>query len=135
MNKIIKNEEGYVLVCETGEQFECKVIFDKKTNKNYVKLPTNNPSGRTFVVESIFDNVNEYQFETKTEHRSGMSWKSKLTEQEKDELKELEERIEEIKQTAMKRQTPKVTKEDKLLKQIEEQKQEIEELKKLLEDK
>lgn len=116
MNKIVKQDDVYVMVCENGEEFQGKMHLEK--GKTWlVRFPKNNPAGREFFTQSKIDadieNNGEFIFETKTEHRVGIAaggWKSRLTEDEKVELAELEQRIEEIKQVAMSRQTPKLDK-------------------------
>lgn len=121
MNKVTKLANGkYVLTCENGETFECTRWYEKKTDAWHVKLPKDNPSGRTYIRESNFKDKDVYEFETKTEHREGMSyggWKSKLTEEEKLEIEQIEKRYLEIKEAASKR-VVELTEEEKLLAQI-----------------
>lgn len=113
MNKLIRNEQGnYIVECENGDRLACSRWFEKKTNAWHVKLPANNPTGRTYIRESLVP-PEGYEFETKTEHRTGLStggWRSKLTEEEKAKLQSLELEIEAIKQLAMSRETPKLEK-------------------------
>lgn len=119
MNKIVKENDVYTMVCENGEEFQGKMHLEK--GKTWlVRFSKNNPAGREFFTQSKIDadidNNGEFIFETKTEHRVGIAaggWKSRLTEDEKVELAELEQRIEEIKQVAMNRQTPKLDKNSK----------------------
>lgn len=116
MNKIIKENDLYVMICENGEEFQGKMHLEK--GKTWlVRFNKNNPSGREFFTQSKIDldieNNGEYVFDTKVEHRSGTSWKAKLTEAEKQEIAELEQRYNEIKEAAMSRQTPKVDKNSK----------------------
>lgn len=121
MNKVTKLTNGnYVLTCENGQTFECTRWYEKKTDAWHVKLPKDNPSGRTYIRESNFKDKDTYEFETKTEHREGMSyggWKSKLTEEEKVEIEQIEKRYLEIKEAASKR-VVELTEEEKLLAQI-----------------
>ena len=119
MNKIVKENGVYTMVCENGEEFQGKMHLEK--GKTWlVRFPKDNPAGREFFTQSKIDtdidNNGEFIFETKTEHRVGIAaggWKSRLTEDEKVELAELEQRIEEIKQVAMSRKTPKPEKNSK----------------------
>lgn len=113
MNKIIKEGEIYTMICEDGTEFQGKMHLEKGKTW-YIHFAKNNPSGREFFNQTKVDaeiaENGEYAFDTKTEHRTVGSWKSKLTEEEKEELQQLEERIEAIKTAAMSRQTPKVDK-------------------------
>jgi len=111
MNKIVKTESGYVLHCETGETFDCTRWYEKKTDAWHVKLPAGNPSGRTYVRESNFANSDIYEFETKTEHRTGLAtggWRAKMTADEAKQVAEAEALIASIKEAAMARVTEKV---------------------------
>ena len=91
---------------------KCSIWFEKKTNSNHVKLPKENPSGRTYVRQIIVDKFGCYEFEEKTEHRTleGGGWRNKLTDEEKVEIENLEKRIDEIKAIAMARPTEKLDK-------------------------
>lgn len=111
-NKIIKiAEKTWQVTCENGETFTCGEWFEAKTNKWHVKLPADNPTGRTYIrVDKIPSNGLE--FETKTEHREGMGWRERLTEAEKIEMAKLEKRIAELKEAAMARV---VSKEEQIL--------------------
>lgn len=107
----INGEVGYMLYTETGEKFPCTRWFEKKTGQWHVKLPKDNPSGRTYIRESYFDKGDEVEFETKTEFRKGLSsggWRSKLTPEEIDEVKHHELMIENIKRVAMTREIKKL---------------------------
>lgn len=110
MNKIEKVEDGYILTTEDGEVHTCTRWFEKKTGQWHVKLPKDNSSGRTYVRESHFDNKDIYEFETKTEFRTGLGnggWRSKLTTQELMRVQELEKELEDIKDVASLRIIPK----------------------------
>lgn len=111
MNTIEKTEKGYYLTCEDGTRYLCERWYEKKTEAWHIKLPTGNPSGRTYVRESKFNNTNIYEFETKTEHRSGLGtggWRARMTPEETEELKAAEAVIERIKNECLKRETPKL---------------------------
>jgi hypothetical protein len=113
MNKITKLENGnYQLETENGNVYPCSRWFEKKTNSWHVKLTKegSEETGRTYIRESKIVN-GIYEFETKTEHREGLSyggWKSKLTEEEKVELETYEKGIERLKEIASKREVKKV---------------------------
>ena len=110
MNKIVKNGEVYTLILENGEEFLCTKIYEKKSENWYVKLPKDNPTGRTYVVENHFKNTDIYEFENKTEHREGLSsggWKAKMTDEEKKIVEDCENTIERIKKICMERKTVK----------------------------
>lgn len=114
MNKVTKisqnGEIKYILTCEDGQTFECKLWFEKKTGVYHVMLPKDNPTGRTYIRESRFDTTNEITFETKTEHRTlgSTNWESRLTDDEKLELENCRTRIEELKQLGMSRKPEKL---------------------------
>lgn len=123
MNKIIKTENGYQLVTETGETFECSTWFEKKTNAWHIVVPkeAREICGRTYIREKYLENKDEYLFETKTEHREGMSyggWKSRMTEEEKQQWLECEKLMETIKQNCMNRQPVELTETEKLEREI-----------------
>lgn len=108
MNKIIKIEEQkWQITCENGETFTCGEWYEKKTDKWHVKLPANNPTGRTYIrVDKI---PNGYlEFETKTEHRENMGWQSRMTDEEKEEWKACEETMARIKKACEERQPEKL---------------------------
>lgn len=104
MNKILrtKNVSGqydYELVTESGAKFACTRWFETKSDSWHVKLPKDNPSGRTYIRESKIT-ADVYEFETKTNHREGLSgggWKSKMTTDEIAQVKACEATIEKIK--------------------------------------
>ena len=103
MNKILKENENYTLILSNGKEYPCTRLYEKKTEKWHVVVPkeAREICGRTFIRESHFDNSPVYEFEDKTEHRTGVStggWKAKLTAEEKAELEE----------TASKRVMPKI---------------------------
>lgn len=116
MNKIKKTiaKDGsvsYTLIAENGEKFPCSRWYEKKTGSWHVKLPKDNPGGRTYVRESFFENADVYEFETKTEFRTGLTsggWRAKMTEEEAAEMEKLEARIAEIKKAASARETVKI---------------------------
>lgn len=133
MNSIKKvGEKKYVLTCEDGSVFDCELWFEKKTNQYHVKLPKNNPSGRTYIRKSIVDNSNGvYEFPTKTEFRTLTSggWRSRLTKDELEELKTYEEGIERLKKVGLSRKP--MTENDKLKEQIKKLEEELRNLREL----
>lgn len=114
MNKIIKNinentnEVTYTLITEDGRSFPCRRWFEKKTNKWHI-CPSKDGveiCGRQYIRESFLDNTDEYEFETKTEHREGLTsggWRSRLTQDELKRLEEAEKTIEELKRIGTER--------------------------------
>ena len=114
MNKIEKLENGsYLLTTADGQTFTCSRWFENKTQKYHVLVPkpARDICGRTYIRESNFDNTNIYEFETKTEHRTGLTsggWRSKMTDDEKKLVEEAEKTIERIKSLCMSREVEKV---------------------------
>lgn len=114
MNKIEKLENGsYILTTTDGQTFTCSRWFENKTQKYHVVVPkeARDLCGRTYIRESYFDNSNIYEFETKTEHRTGLTsggWRSKMTDDEKKLVEEAENTIERIKSICMTREVEKV---------------------------
>lgn len=113
MNKIMKTENGYILETFDGQKFTCSRWFEKKTNHWHVKVPKDGAEicGRTYIREKFFENSDTYEFETKTEHRTGLSsggWRAKMTEEEKKLVEEAESTIERIKNLCMTRETEKI---------------------------
>lgn len=112
-NRIEKTERGYILTTYDGQEFVCSRWYEKKVEKWHVVVPkeARDLCGRTYIRESNFDNSDIYEFETKTEHRTGLSgggWRSKMTAEEAKMVQEAEETIERIKAICMTRETPKV---------------------------
>ena len=127
MNRLTKLENGtYELTLENGKTFTCTRWLEKKPNKQmwHVIIPkgeARDTCGRTYIRESYFDNSDIYEFETKTEHREGLStggWKARLTEEELEEYEEHERRMEELKQIALSRPVKGLTEAEKLEAQI-----------------
>ena len=116
MNKIKKTiakdgSASYTLVVEDGTKFDCSIWFEKKTGVNHIKLPKDNPSGRTYVRESFFEKADIYEFETKTEFRTGLTsggWKVKMTDDEAQRYEALEAEMAEIKEAASAREAVKI---------------------------
>ena len=113
MNKIEKTERGYILTTYDGQEFVCSRWYEKKVEKWHVVVPkeARDLCGRTYIRESNFDNSDTYTFETKTEHRTGLTgggWRSKMTDEEKKMVEEAEATIERVKALCMTRETPKV---------------------------
>lgn len=112
MNKLIKQADGYIVECENGETIKATRWFEKKTGAWHIKLPADNPTGRTFIRESLVKN-DEYEFETKTSGPRVLgpqgNWRSRLTEEEQKELKAAEETIERLKQLGLSRKPEKKT--------------------------
>ena len=120
MNRIERiNEKTYRLITEDNREFTCGIWYEKKTDCWHVIVPkeAREICGRTYIrVSKVGDNG--YEFETKTEHRTGLSgggWKSKLTPEELAEYEICEKKMEEIKARAMSRE---ITEEDKLRAEI-----------------
>lgn len=134
MNKIEKLENGsYLLTTIDGQTFVCSRWFENKTQKYHVVVPkeARDLCGRTYIRESYFDNSNIYEFETKTEHRTGLTsggWRSKMTDDEKKLVEEAEKTIERIKSICMTREVEKVdpNSEEGILLQIERLKKRLE---------
>ena len=87
MNRIERiNEKTYRLITEDNREFTCGIWYEKKTDAWLVIVPkeAREICGRTYIrVSKVGDNG--YEFETKTEHRTGLSgggWKSKMTPEE-----------------------------------------------------
>lgn len=112
-NRIVKENGNYTLITENGNTYPCTRWYEKKTDSWHVKISKEGAEecGRTYVRESRFADTDTYTFETKTEHRTGLSgggWRSKMTPEEAQKVKEAEETIERIKALCMTRETPKV---------------------------
>ena len=112
MNKVIKVGEQYRIECENGTTFMATRWYEKKTGAWHIKLPADNPTGRTYIRESLIKN-GTYEFETKTTGPRVLgsvgSWRSRLTEAELKELKEAEATIERLKEVGLSRKPEKKT--------------------------
>lgn len=124
MNKVIRDAEGnYTLHTAEGQTYPCTRWYEKKIEAWHVKLPKDNPTGRTYIRESHFATTDTYEFENKTEHRSGLTsggWRAKMTPDEAKQVAEAEALIERIKAEASARTIEKVdpNSEEGLLAQI-----------------
>lgn len=112
-NTITKTNEGYILETFDGQTFTCTRWYEKKVDKWHVVVPkeAREICGRTYIRESNFDNSDTYEFDTKTEHRTGLTgggWRSKMTEEERKQVEEAEALIESIKKACMAREVEKV---------------------------
>lgn len=112
-NRIVKVNGQYILTTEDGQEFVCSRWFEKKVERWHVVVPkeARELCGRTYIRESYFDNSDTYEFDTKTEHRTGLSgggWRSKMTPEEAKLVEEAESTIERIKSECMKREVEKV---------------------------
>ena len=78
MNKLTMNAFGeYIVECENGETIKATRWFEKKTGAWHVKLPADNPTGRTYIRESLIKD-GHYEFETKTSGPRGFGSAGKL---------------------------------------------------------
>lgn len=112
-NIITKTNEGYILTTQDGQTFTCTRWYEKKVDKWHVVVPkeARDICGRTYIRESYFDNSDTYEFDTKTEHRTGLTsggWRSKMTDDERKQVEEAEALIEKIKSECMTREVEKV---------------------------
>lgn len=132
-NKIEKTENGYILTTTDGQTFVCSRWFEKKVERWHVVVPkeARDLCGRTYIRESYFDNSDIYEFETKTEHRTGLTsggWRTKMTDDERKLVEEAEATIERIKSLCMSREVEKVdpNSEEGILLQIERLRKKLE---------
>lgn len=113
MNKLIKSQakDGstkILAILEDGSQLEVSIFNEKSKNKLHYRLPMPNASGREFITKELADKfLNDdkpFEFETRTREKRVLGdWKSRLTEEELDELKRCEERIDELKNIGLSR--------------------------------
>lgn len=136
MNKIIKENENYFVIYESGLKDSIEKIFEeKKKGKFHIKLKENNESNRIYIEKNKVDNsIKEkgyFEFESKSidSKRILSNWRSRLNEEELKELESIEKRFNELKEIGMNRKVK--SKEEILQEEIERMKKEIEELKKL----
>lgn len=113
LNKIVKNGENYTLTTTSGNTYPCTRWYEKKTDAWHVKLSKEGQeaTGRTYIRESHFANSDIYEFENKTEHRTGLAsggWRTKMTAEEAKLVAEAEATIERIKAAASARVVEKV---------------------------
>lgn len=134
MNTITKiNDNQFELKDELGNVYECKLIFEKKTQEWHIKLPANNSSGRQYIRlkkfnEESVDGV--YEFETKEGPKRVLNvskWRDALTEGERLRLDVLEKEIDEIKSACIERLKSN-SEEIKLQRQIEKLQAELNKL-------
>ena len=127
MNKLVRigeikenvAKQKYLLTTEDGQEFECGTWYEKKTDAWHVLIPKEGREicGRTYIrVSKVTDSG--FEFETKTEHREGLSgggWKSKMTPEEAAEYEICEKKMAEIKTRAASRV---ISEEDRLKAEI-----------------
>lgn len=105
-------DDNYYLIDNNSDYKEvCTLWYEKKSDATHVKLPKDNPSGRTYIRQAIVDEKGAYDFDKKTTFRTGLAgggWRSKMTEAEATELAEAEATIERIKKEAGARETVKI---------------------------
>lgn len=104
-------DNNYYLVDNNSDYKEvCTLWYEKKSDATHVKLPKDNPSGRTYVRQAKVDEVGTYEFDKKTEFRtlSGGGWKNRMTAEEAAEYERLEKRLDKIKSAAWARKPVKV---------------------------
>lgn len=139
MNRVYKVDDGFEVVCDNGEVVKGVRWFEKKTGVWHIKLPANNPTGRTYIRESKLNADGEYEFETKTTSPRviGSDFLDRMTEEERDEYeelaeqkKEIDERLDELKKLALSRPKPELTEEEKLQREIEKLQAKLKMLKK-----
>lgn len=136
MNKIIKENENYFVIYESGlkERIE-KILNEKKKGKFHLELKDDNESNRKYIEKSKVDKSIEekgyFEFESKSNDSKRIlsNWKSRLNKEELEELENIEKRINELKEIGMNRKVK--SKEEILKEEIERMRKEIEELRKL----
>jgi hypothetical protein len=136
MNTLKNLKNGtYELTLENGQTYICKRWLEQKKDKSmwHVIIPkeAREECGRTYIRESYFENTDVYQFENKTEHRTGMGdggWKSRLTPEELEEYQSHEQRMEELKKLALSRPVKVLTEEEKLQREMDKIKEKLRKL-------
>ena len=115
MNRIEIVNGEYILTLENGEKYTCRRWLEKKNDKEmwHIVVPkeAREICGRTYIRESYFDDKDYYEFENKTEHRSGIGsggWRTRLTKEELVKLEMVEKTIEDLKKIAMERTPVKI---------------------------
>ena len=111
-NRVVRDAQGrYTLTTIAGDEFACTRWYEKKTDAWHIKLPKDNPTGRTYIRESLFGTSGAYEFDDKTEHRTGLAtggWRAKMTPDEAKKVADAEAIIEAIKAEASARVVEKV---------------------------
>lgn len=97
MNKLVKKGDKYILTNTEGKTFECKTWDEKKDGKvnQWVVLPKNNGTGRTYISRSLVDKTGTHEFEDKVGGPRIIG--SRLTPEAQKEVAELEAKIKAIK--------------------------------------
>lgn len=115
MNKIRRiGEQKWEIMTEDKKTFTCGEWFEKKTGEWHVKLPSNNPTGRTYIrVKNLPSDGSTVEFETKTTHRENLGWSSRMTEEEKKVWEECEKKMAEIKKACEERAPEKLERNSK----------------------
>lgn len=127
---IERNDRGeYILTTASGKTYLCERWEEVKNGgtfrKWHVKIPygpAREECGRTYISESHFEKSSTYEFETKTEHRTGTgwggSWKDKMTDDERKEYESLAKRMTEIETLVKSRPNRELTEIEKLERKI-----------------
>ena len=126
IHRIEKQNDGtYILTTASGKTYVCERWEEVKNGgtfrKWHVKIPygpAREECGRTYISESHFEKSSIYEFETKTEHRTGTgwggSWKDKMTDDERKEYDACAKRMAEIESLAKARPAREKTEIEKL---------------------
>lgn len=120
MNKVFKENEKYYFENENQERFEVKTWFEKKSGINWLVLPKENLSGRTYI--SLNKLVNDkYEFENKLSAPrilSSWNWKNRMSEDEKIKYEECQNYIEMIRNECMNRKPLELSESEKVEQEI-----------------
>lgn len=133
MNKVYKKEEKYYLQCDGSKKSEeISTWFEKKSGITWLKLPKDNPTGRTYI--SLNKLVNDsYEFENKTTGPRTLvvtwNWKQRMTEEERYIYEDCQNTIETIRNDCMTRKPVELTEEEKLNLEIQKLQEKLKKLK------
>lgn len=133
MRMIIEGKK-WEIECEDSSIITGDFWYEKSKDKSWIKLPKDNVTGRGYISVNEFNNKSIkgiYSFENKTSDPRVLGsggWKSKMTDEEKLEVEEIEKRLEEIKSDCQKREAKKLTQEELLLLEIEKVQKKLDKL-------
>lgn len=134
MNKVFKKEDKYYLQCDGSKKSEeISTWFEKKSGITWLKLPKDNPTGRTYISLNKLDKTGSYEFETKTTGPRTLvvtwNWKSRMTDEESKKYEECQNYIEMIRNECMNRKPVELTEKEKLELEIKKLQEKLKKLK------
>lgn len=132
MNKVkLVDGKYFLLLSDEMEWVEVGTYFEKKSNINWIVLPKNNSSGRSYISTGKLVN-GVYEFANKTTGPRTLvtyNWKSRMSKEEKEKYDAAQEYIEKLREECIARKPVEISDEEKLRIKIQKLEEELKKLK------